>query len=140
MGKFVIDKADYLSAEPWDMRIGPALWSRFTDAFDADDFSLKHHVWSDLVVLPPKEFNPKMQEIMAGTKEGKKIIFEIVRGIKEDLKNDEFNQAMSEITSKNENQFEDIDFEEGYHIDDLLNGSDGEKNDDSDTFDLDELL
>jgi len=140
IGKFVINKADFLAAEPWDMRLGPGLWTRFTNMIEPDDFHLKHHIYSDLAALPVKEFNYKMKEIMANTKEGKKIIFEIVRGIKEDLKNDEFNQAMSEIASKNENQFEDTDSEEGYDIDDLLNGSDGEKNDDSDTFDLDELL
>ena len=140
IGKFVINKADFLAAEPWDMRLGPGLWTRFTNMIEPDDFHLKHHIYSDLAALPVKEFNYKMKEIIANTKEGKKIIFEIVRGIKEDLKNDEFNQAMSEIASKNENQFEDTDSEEGYDIDDLLNGSDGEKNDDSDTFDLDELL
>jgi len=140
IGKFVINKADFLAAEPWDMRLGPGLWTRFTNMIEPDDFHLKHHIYSDLAALPVKEFNYKMKEIIANTKEGKKIIFEIVRGIKEDLKNDEFNQAMSEIASKNENQFEDTDYEEGYDIDDLLNGSDGEKNDDSDTFDLDELL
>jgi hypothetical protein len=36
-----------------------------------DDFKLKHHIWNELVSLPVKEFNKKMKEIMAGTKEGK---------------------------------------------------------------------
>jgi hypothetical protein len=36
MGKYVISKADFLSAD-WDMRIGPALWSRFTDMIENDE-------------------------------------------------------------------------------------------------------
>ena len=74
VGQFVIDKADYLAAEPWDMRIGPALWSKFTDAIEPDDFKLKHHVYSELAALPVREFNIKMREIMGGTKEGKNIV------------------------------------------------------------------
>jgi hypothetical protein len=41
------------------MRIGPALWSRFTDMIENDDFKLKHHIWNELVSLPVKEFNKK---------------------------------------------------------------------------------
>ena len=44
LGEFVISKADYLTAEPWDMRIGPALWGKFTDLLDSDDFKIKHHI------------------------------------------------------------------------------------------------
>jgi hypothetical protein len=55
-------KLIFLSAEPWDMRIGPALWSRFTDMIENDDFKLKHHIWNELVALPVKEFNKKMKE------------------------------------------------------------------------------
>ena len=99
MGKYVIAKADFLSAEPWDMRIGPALWTRFTDMFEADDFKLKHHVWSELVELPVKEFNIKMKEIMAGTKEGKRIIQDLVNEVKNDLDHDDFEEAIDNINA-----------------------------------------
>jgi hypothetical protein len=133
MGKFVIDKADYLAAEPWDMRIGPALWSRFTGVFEPEDFHLKHHVWSDLVVLPPKEFNSKMREIMAGTKEGKKIIKDILGDVKLDMQKDEFDDTMSKLDNDtndkidgydwNElmgNSDDDSEFEDGFDVDDLF--------------------
>jgi hypothetical protein len=133
MGKFVIDKADYLSAEPWDMRIGPALWSRFSDTFEPGDFKYKHHVWNELVALPPKEFNTKMKEIMAGTKEGKKIINTLVEEIKLEMKNDDFNDKMGEINKDIEDNvdgfdweelmgpsFDDEDLEDGFEVDDLF--------------------
>ena len=103
IGEYVIGKADFLAAEPWDMRLGPALWERFTAMIEPDDFHLKHHIYSELVSLPVKEFNVKMREIMGGTNSGKKIIKDIVDDVKNDLKDDDFNTAMSElsITPKN---------------------------------------
>lgn len=133
MGKFVIDKADFLAAEPWDMRIGPALWSRFIDNFDSEDFPLKHHVWSDLVTLSPKDFNSKMREIMAGTKEGKKIVKDLIDVIKSDMQKDDFEETMANLESNmddnvdgydwNElmgNSDDDLDSEEGFDVDDLF--------------------
>jgi len=114
LGKYVIDKADFLSAEPWDMRIGPALWTKFVEMIEPDDFKLKHHIWNELVALPVKEFNKKMKEIMAGTKEGKKIITDIVDDVKNEIKNDDF--------------------------DETINNIDAEMNDNTDTYDLEELM
>lgn len=133
LGKYVITKADFLSAEPWDMRIGPALWGRFTDMFEADDFKLKHHVWSELVELPVKEFNTKMREIMAGTKEGKKIIQDLVDEVKHDLGHDDFEEAMKAVDAEAIESVDSFDWnelmgdddndeEDGYDdIDDLFN-------------------
>ncbi len=95
VAKYVINKADFLAAEPWDMRLGPAIWGRFTDAIDSDDFNLKHHIYSDLAKLPAKEFHKQMREIMAGTKKGKKIVKDIADTVRHDLKTEDYNEAMS---------------------------------------------
>lgn len=94
---FVINKADFLEAEPWDMRLGPAVWGRFTEAIDADDFGLKHHVYSELASLPAKEFHSIMKEILAGTKRGKMAIKEIIDGVKREMQEEEFNRALNEL-------------------------------------------
>jgi hypothetical protein len=130
MGEFVINKADFLAAEPWDMRIGPALWERFTDLFDSEDFHLKHHVYNDLVELPVDEFNKQMKEIMAGTKEGKKIIKNMVEDIKKDMSNEDFNETMETFKKDLEQNHQT------FNLDELLGN--GETKDDS--FNLDELL
>ncbi len=130
MGEFVINKADFLSAEPWDMRIGPALWERFIDGFDAEDFKLKHHVYNDLVELPVDEFNKQMKEIMAGTKEGKKIIKNMVEGIKKEMSSEDFNETMETIQKDIEQDHET------FNLDELLGN--GETEDDS--FNLEDLL
>ena len=103
---YVINKADFLAAEPWDMRMGPAVWGKFTDAVPADDFGLKHHAYAHLASLPPNEFNTQMKEIMAGTKKGKKIVEDIIHHVKHDLHEEEFNNAMNELGS-NYNEHDD---------------------------------
>jgi hypothetical protein len=87
-------KADFVAAEPDDMRLGSAIWGRFADAIDGNDFHLKHHIYSDLVKLPAKEFHVAMREILAGTKKGKKIIKDIVDAIKNDMKMDDYEESI----------------------------------------------
>ncbi len=146
IGEYVINKADFLAAEPWDMRIGPGLWERFTQSIEPDDFKLKHHIYSELAALPVREFNMKMREIMAGTKEGKKIVQLIVDDIKKGLQEDEFNDAMNEISGNDSDEISEISDDskdaESYTIDDLLNGNSSENsdNDSDDTFNIDDLL
>jgi hypothetical protein len=144
MGNFVIEKADYLAAEPWDMRIGPALWGKFTDAIDADDFKLKHHIYAELAALPVKEFNHNMREIMGGTKEGKSIIKNIVNDVKSGLQEDEFNDAMGNQDNSIP-VIEDTEDNTGFSFDEFMYGArtentDDENSDGLDGFDLDELL
>lgn len=92
--EYVINKADYIQAEPWDMRFGPAIWRKFCDCIPPDDFSLKHHAYVDLVQLPPDEFNHVMKEMLAGTKLGKSKINELLSEAKREIQEDEYNQAM----------------------------------------------
>jgi hypothetical protein len=93
---YVINKADYLKAEPWDMRLGPALWSKFTNAIPPEDFHLKHYLYCDLCQLPVEQFNETMKEILAGTKRGKNIINDMLTEIKTDLQRESFNRTMDE--------------------------------------------
>jgi len=147
-GEFVINKADFLAAEPWDMRMGPGLWSRFTNAIEPDDFHLKHHIYSELAALPVDEFNMKMREVMANTTEGKKVIKDIVNEVNSSLKEEEFNEAMNEISSYNEENSAGYSDNEGFDFEELMGGtkigdSDGYSDDEDDTeegFDFDELF
>lgn len=104
LGKYVINKADFLAAEPWDMRIGPAVWGKFTESIDPDDFHLKHHLYSELAKLPAKEFHAQMKEIFAGTNKGKKNVAEILMGVKRELQEDEFNEAMGKTLDEDESE------------------------------------
>lgn len=96
IAEYVINKADYLQAEHWDMIIGPGLWNRFCQAIPANDFNLKHHVYADISKLEPKEYSETMREILGGTKKGKMLIEEMINEIKEEIKRDEYNEAMGD--------------------------------------------
>lgn len=133
LGDYVVDKADFLAAEPWDMRIGPALWDRFTDCIDADDFNLKHHLYMELASMPVKEFNENIREILAGTNKGKKIVKEIMDGVKKELKEEEFNNAIEELNSQEDKNY--------YTLDEIMFGNDIELDeDDDDVFESDDLF
>jgi len=93
IAEYVIKKADFVKAEPWDMRLGPGMWGRFTEAIPDKDFNLKHHVYADIAALDPHEFNSTMKEILAKTTKGRHIITEMLIDIKKELKDDEFNDT-----------------------------------------------
>lgn len=101
LGEYIINKADFTAAEPWDIRLGPAIWNRFTKLIKPEDFNLKHQIYTDLVCMPTEEFNSNMREIMAHTKKGKKIIEELSKKIKTELQEDDFNEAMNEANKNN---------------------------------------
>lgn len=96
VAEYVVGKADFLAAEPWDMRLGPAMWGRFCDAIPDEDFGLKHHVYTEIAMMEPNEFNSAMKEILAKTKRGKELIKEILDDVKEELKQDDFNESMGD--------------------------------------------
>ena len=145
IGEYVINKADFLAAEPWDMRLGPGLWERFTHMIEPDDFNLKHHIYSELAALPVREFNVKMREIMAGTKEGKKIVSEIVDEIKHGLQEDEFNEAMREVAGNSDENSDNSNSAGTFGFTELFGGeggsdSDNDSDNDSDGFSFDDLF
>jgi hypothetical protein len=96
IAKYVIDKADFLQAEPWDMRFGPAIWRRFCNCIPVDDFNLKHHVYADVAAMEPSEFNMTMKEIIANTKRGQHLVSEMIKNIKKEIEEDDFNEAMGD--------------------------------------------
>lgn len=143
-GEYVVNQADYLSAEPWDMRLGPGIWGRFTNCIEPDDFHLKHQIYCELAALPVDEFNMKMREIMANTKEGRAIIKEIVNQVESELREEEFTQAMNEIDSYEKENSSGYSDNQGFDFESLMGGSDGDDSDgdsdDDDTFKFGDLF
>lgn len=61
----VIAAADRFAFEPWDLRLGPALWGAFLKSLSAQEVSQRFHLLEKLVNLPPAEFHPKMRALLA---------------------------------------------------------------------------
>lgn len=103
LNEFVVSQADFLAAEPWDLRIGPALWGRMLSMVPAEDHKMKHHVFHKLIKKPVGEFNTCMKEVMAGTKAGKKLISEIITEVKENMELDALEEELNnEVNSAKE--------------------------------------
>ena len=73
----VIDKADILVEEPWDMRIGPSLYNYLTGG-EMTSPSESVGVLSCMAGLTADEMESVMNEICYSTKKGKKIRHDIV--------------------------------------------------------------
>ena len=69
--EYVIKKADYLKAEPWQMRIGPYMWRIFTEYFEGSDTSEMPYIYQTLAKLKPATFFKVVSEMMAKTNKGK---------------------------------------------------------------------
>lgn len=111
MAKFVLDKADFMSAEFWDMRLGVGIWEKFVENIDAVDFHLKHHIFCELVSLPAEEFFTSMREIIAGTDKGKRILNSIIHDIKEDIRLDNIEDSLYDIDSEDDDDLDLLNFD-----------------------------
>ena len=69
--EYILKKADYLKAEPWQMRIGPYLWEKFTSLFENSDTSDMPYIYKVVSSLEPVDFFNVVSEMLAGTKKGK---------------------------------------------------------------------
>lgn len=114
IAEYVIAKADFTAAEPWDMRIGPKIWEKFMMSIDDDDIKLKHHIYNELVMLPIDMFNTIMREILAGTKKGKSYVKSLADEIREEIRKDDFNMKLIDDDFGDDDyfsldEFDDID-------------------------------
>jgi hypothetical protein len=112
---YVMKKADFVMAEAWDMRFGPALWKYIIDAMGTSNSKLIPNVLYNIVSLPVTSFNKFMKEIFAKTKRGKEKMHELVELVENKLQMDDFdfklNQKRSEYAPITNEYFteEDLD-------------------------------
>lgn len=83
--KYVRGKADTLSAEGWDIMLGPGAWRKFMRAFgdSEEDQSFMPHVYDHLIHLPPREFKQIVTNIIRGTPEGHRYVQDLIRQFKQ---------------------------------------------------------
>ena len=66
----IIRRADFIKAEPWDMRFGRALFSKLFDGRVCDI----PYMFTELVSLDTDEFNRFMKDVLSGSKSGKRAL------------------------------------------------------------------
>ena len=90
-------------AENWDIRIGIPLWKRITAMFEkinADVYDVGvNFFFMQLALKHCYEFNEFLQEVFLGTKNGERLLANMVDEIMNNKEQDEFNDYMK---SKND--------------------------------------
>lgn len=97
--QYIIKQADFLLAEPWDLRMGVPLWDIITNG--VDDTKFMPYYFSILCELPVDEFNENMQEILAKTKKGSEYVSELINDAEKEF---EMNNIHQFIQDKNDNE------------------------------------
>ena len=114
--EMVMSQTDTLPYEVWDLRLGPVIWERFTSAypdklFEDDMREIQNYLFSRFSALSTDEFFEVAKMVISGSQEGKDFIENMVNEIISELKQQEYDDAMS--------QYRDDD-DDDMDLDDLL--------------------
>ena len=132
---FVVKKADFVLAEPWDMRFGVTLWNKIFGG--VEDTNMIPYMFTSLIKQPNEEFSASVKEILSNTNRGREIIDQLMKDAEYD---NGYQQFTNRINAKNidKSLIKDSYFTgaetNGYEIDsDESEGDVIEENEDADT-------
>lgn len=97
MADLVIQKSDFLKAEPWDMRLGPSLWILLSKSFNDTTLDELPYLLKRIACLNVDKFNFLMKEVFAKTKKGKLIMSKLCNMAKNDIEYDRFTDKMTKM-------------------------------------------
>lgn len=106
--KYILNKADFLEAENWDLMLGPNFWSRFLDAIDENELDIKSKLYIKIAQMPPRDFNIFMKEILKKSDRGKQMMVDLANDIKDAITKEDYETAMGSY----EEPEEDIDIDD----------------------------
>ena len=109
--QYVINKADTLDSEIWDMRLGPVIWEKFVDAIEGDAYDIKHFLYYEVAQMPATEFHTFMRELLSGSQKGKQMLVDLANDIQKDIKEKEANQAIGDAGSYDDDDYGDDDID-----------------------------
>ncbi len=92
---YVMKKSDYKMAEVWDSRLGVPMWGKIEETLGGVDEVPLNYFLMELSMMPSETFNNVMQEVLAGTKNGKEMVNIICDNIKDKLDEEDFNDYIS---------------------------------------------
>lgn len=104
---YIIKQSDFLSAEPWDLRMGVGLWHFIGK--EVDNTQVLPYLFSTICEMKVDDFNTFLQEIFAQTKLGKEQLQELIDDSNEECERNDFLDTMKK---KNDEKalIEDGDF------------------------------
>jgi hypothetical protein len=105
---YILNKADFLEAENWDLMLGPNFWGRFLDAIDENELDIKSQLYIKITKMPPREFNTFMKEILKKSQRGKQMMVDLANDIKDAITKKDYETAMGSY----EEPEDDIDLDD----------------------------
>lgn len=94
---YILRKADFIKAEPWDMRLGVGLWDRLYSLMNGYDTDVVPFIFMKLCENTPDEFNKIMKEILTPTKLGGRYINDLANSV---LHNIDYQRFKKDIDTK----------------------------------------
>lgn len=98
---YVLNKTDFIKAEPWNMRIGPELWKLLTMSFNDINSNEIPYLMKRISKLDVDKFNFLMKEVFAKTRKGKEIMSFICNKAKNDMDYNRFINKMDRMKLNN---------------------------------------
>lgn len=89
--QYIIRKADFVLAEPWDLRLGVGLWRMIFGG--VEDTNMIPYMFTSFVKIPTDEFNLSVKEILSNTEKGNDIINEL-------MTNAEYDNGYQQFTNR----------------------------------------
>jgi len=106
---YVMDKADFLKGEVWDMRLGPGIWEKFIDAIEGDAYDIKHYLYYEIAQMPVDEFHDFMRELLSGSQRGKQMLADLANDVQRDIRERESQKALGDYGDDEDDDLGDID-------------------------------
>lgn len=100
---YVMKKADFLLAEPWDMMLGKSIWGILNECImQVSDDPLNiglPFIFTEIASLPVDDFHGFMREVLAKTKKGKQLMKSMIDYILHEKNKDDFDEYLNNKNS-----------------------------------------
>lgn len=94
--QYIVKKADFVLAEPWDLRLGVGLWKMIFGG--VEDTNMIPYMFTSFVKIPTNEFNLSVKEILSNTEKGNEIVNSLIKDAEYD---NGYQQFTNRINAKN---------------------------------------
>ena len=111
--EMVMASQDTLPYEIWDLRLGPVIWEKFMASYpeklyDDDLREIQNYLFSRFSSLTTDEFFDVAKMIMSGSDDGKKVVAKMVDEIIEELKSQDYEDAISQYDDDDDDDDDDL--------------------------------
>jgi hypothetical protein len=121
----ISDSEDTLEKEIWDIRLGPPIWDRIRNQYpediltDDDKVELQNYLITTIFKLEAKPFLVFMMEVLKGTESGKRLMNELMEGIDQMFRDQDYQDAIDAFNDDLNDVVEDTDNDD---LEDFLRG------------------